>query len=71
MVTTLAGSVSDSVAWADGTGTATSLSRRYGVSVDSNGVVYVADSFNNRIRKVSSSGDCRILILYYVSTEYT
>ena len=54
MVSTLAGSGSG--AWADGLGTAASFNRPWGVSVDSKGAVYVADTNNHRIRKVSSSG---------------
>ena len=54
VVTTLAGNGS----WgsADGTGTAASFTYPYGVAVDSSGNVYVADSYNNKIRKVSSDG---------------
>ena len=54
MVSTLAGSGSN--AWADGLGTAASFYHPSGVSVDSNGAVYVADASNQRIRMVSSSG---------------
>jgi sugar lactone lactonase YvrE len=53
LVTTLAGSgVSGSE---DGTGTATSFSSNRGVAVDSTGNVYVADSNNNMIRKITIS----------------
>ena len=55
-VSTLAGS--GSYTWADGLGAAASFSNPTGVSVDSNGAVYVADTSNHRIRKVSSSGGC-------------
>ena len=54
VVSTLAGSGSG--AWADGLGTAASFMDPSGVSVDSNGTVYVADFSGNRIRKVSLSG---------------
>ena len=54
MVSTLAGSGSST--WADGLGNAASFNGPAGVSVDSNGAVYVADYNNNRIRMVSSSG---------------
>ena len=54
VVSTLAGS--GSLAWADGVGTAASFWNPYGVSVDSNGVVYVGDAGSNRIRKVSTAG---------------
>ena len=42
--------------WADGLGTAAIIDYPTGVSVASNGAVYVADQSNNRIRMVSSSG---------------
>ncbi len=68
VVTTLAGS--GALAWADGLGTAASFNDPYGVSVDSKGAVYVADSDNNRIRKVLSSGGYRdrmLKLLYFLS----
>ena len=58
-MTTLAGSGTGT--WADGIGPAAGFKKPYGVSVDSNGAVYVADMNNHRIRKVSSSGMCGIL----------
>ena len=51
MVSTLAGSGSSS--FADGLGTGASFNNPYGVAVDTNGIVYVADSSNNRIRKIT------------------
>ena len=54
-MTTLAGSGSG--AYADGQGTQASFNRPYGVAVDSMGTVYVADTDNNRIRKVTSAGE--------------
>ena len=54
VVTTLAGS--GTAAFADGTGAGASFNEPFGVAVDSAGNVYVADSANNRIRKVSPAG---------------
>jgi hypothetical protein len=54
VVNTLAGVVSSGQT--DGTGTSATFFRPVGVSVDSSGNIYVADSQNNVIRKVSSSG---------------
>jgi len=52
-VTTLAGS--GSAAFADGKGASASFSYPWGVAVDGSGNVYVADTFNNRIRKITIS----------------
>ncbi len=53
-VTTLAGSLSPGAT--NATGTAASFSLPFGVAVDSFGNVYVADSANNLIRKISTGG---------------
>jgi sugar lactone lactonase YvrE len=55
VVTTLAGTAGISGS-ADGTGAAAKFNRPGGVGVDGAGNVYVADSANNTIRKISSSG---------------
>jgi hypothetical protein len=54
-VTTLAG-LAGSFGWADGTGSAARFNNPYGVAVDGAANVYVADSGNQTIRKVTPSG---------------
>lgn len=54
MVTTLAGSATKGSA--NGTGSAASFRDPSGIAVDSAGNVYVADSGNNEIRKISPAG---------------
>lgn len=53
-VSTWAGS--GSAAFADGTGTAASFQSPYGIAVGADGAVYVADTNNQRIRKISAGG---------------
>jgi hypothetical protein len=54
-VTTLAG-LAGSPGGADGTGSAARFNDPYGVAVDGAGNVYVADSGNNTVRKITSPG---------------
>ena len=54
VVTTLAGS--GSTGSTNATGTAASFNSPQGVAVDSSGNVYVADTFNHLIRKISTGG---------------
>jgi sugar lactone lactonase YvrE len=58
-VTTLAGSGKEG--HADGRGSAASFSRPSGVAVDSSGNVYVADSMNELIRKITPAGEVTTL----------
>ena len=55
VVSTVAGSISG---YADGAGTDVGLCYPAGVTVDSIGVLYIADTNNNRIRKQDVSGGC-------------
>ena len=55
VVTTLAGSAGHNGS-SDGTGTAALFHNPQGVAVDSAGNVYVADEFNDEIRKITPSG---------------
>ena len=54
IVTTLAGSGTQG--FADGTGSAAQFNTPFSVAVDSSGTVYVGDSYNHRIRKITSAG---------------
>jgi hypothetical protein len=55
VVTTLAGTAGSSGS-TDGTGSAARFNQPYGVSVDTAGNVFVADTYNHTIRKVTSAG---------------
>ena len=58
-VTTLAGS--NSPGYIDGPGLSASFKGPFGVAVDAGGAVYVADSDNNVIRKITAAGDVSTL----------
>jgi sugar lactone lactonase YvrE len=55
VVTTLAGTAGTS-GHADGTGTSVSFSSPMGITVDASGNLYVADTYNSTIRKITSDG---------------
>lgn len=55
MVTTFAGT-SGARGSADGTGTVARFDRPSGIAVDSAGIIYVSDSFNHTIRKITPQG---------------
>ena len=59
IVNTVAGS--GNASWQNGTGTNASFNRPQGIDVDASGNIYVADFYNNRIRKITPSGEVTTL----------
>jgi trimeric autotransporter adhesin len=55
-ISTIAGNGAGGYAGDGGPATAASISQPYGVAADSSGNIYIADSHNNRIRRVDASG---------------
>jgi hypothetical protein len=61
VVTILAGGVSGTNStYTDGFGTSAGFYNPFGVAVDASGNVFVADTNNHRIRKVTANGGTRI-----------
>jgi len=56
IITTVAGDGSAGYSGDNGLATSAELNRPYGVAVDASGNLYIADTYNQRIRKVSVSG---------------
>ena len=52
----LTGSAGGNLALVNGTGSAARFYWPFGITVDSTGNLFVADSYNNAIRKVTSAG---------------
>src|ERR1043166_5434592 len=61
VVTTLAGLAGNHPGTADGTGSAARFNGPYGVATDPSGNVYVADFFNDTIRKITPAGVVKTL----------
>ena len=55
-ITTIAGTGINGYSGDNGPGTGAMINEPYGVAVDSSGIVYISDSFNDVIRKVDTSG---------------
>jgi hypothetical protein len=60
-VTTFAGSVDALNGYVDATGSSARFSAPLGLCIDNNEILYVADQFNHRVRKVSKAGDVTTL----------
>ena len=61
VVTTLAGNGLEQWGYADSMGNAAKFNRPYGITIDTSDNLYVADTYNNRIRKISPAGEVTTL----------
>ena len=68
VVTTFAGNAGQPGS-ADGTGTAATFNNPYALTVDGSGNVYVSDTYNGRIRKITSGGVVSTLAGTYFEPE--
>ncbi len=59
IISTIAGNENPGFSGDDGPATAATLNSPAGIAIDESGVIYIGDSFNNRVRKISSSGIIR------------
>jgi len=56
IITTIAGNGVASFAGDGGPGTASEIDMPYGLTIDDSGKIYIADTYNNRIREINTSG---------------
>jgi trimeric autotransporter adhesin len=71
IITTVAGNGTQGFSGDGGPATSAQLSGPLGVAVDSSNNLYIADTYNNRVRKVDSSGTITTIAGYGTSPGYT